>query len=70
MKKEIITAVLVFLIFIVFVSAIINGGASMVERSNKLTAECNQTNYFTIGDKGHLNRIYECPENTFKDKKD
>ena len=58
-------AIIIAVIVLVFLTLIIKGGGKMQSDRNTMRTECNATNYYTVGDKGHLNRIYECPSGTF-----
>ncbi len=55
-----IIPIMVFTFIAVFIFFIIKGGARMHSESKTLKSECNATQYYTIGDKGHLNQIYDC----------
>ncbi len=71
MRKEFITVVLVMIIIFGFLVFTITSGVSeMNKKTNILKSDCNITNYYTTGDRGSLNQIYECPENAFKNEKD
>lgn len=34
----------------------------MGKRANAVRENCTPTSLYTIGDKGHVNQVYECPE--------
>jgi len=62
MKPSVTAWVSLGIAIIVGGSLIAIGANKMTKRHKHLKTECAETTYYVIGDRGHIQQIYECPE--------